>query len=84
MSQYIILAAKTPTYTVTDQFIVLTVTVAVGGQKEKNQPTMLYAIEIRVIGTPKRPSLKGPHRISEAGVVNRFHNMTEAATVNDE
>ena len=84
MNQCIVLAAKTPTYTVTDQFIVLTVTVAVGGQKEKNQPTMLYAIEISVIGTPKRPSLKVPHRKSEAGVVKRFHSMTKAARMNDE
>lgn len=49
-----------PLKTATDQFIVTAEGSTAGGQNEKNMPTVLYAKEATMTGTPARPSLNGP------------------------
>lgn len=67
-----------------DQFIVFAVTSWLGGQKEKKRPMMVKRMEIMLIGSPKRPSLNGPHRIESADSVSRFRSNIEADRRKDE
>lgn len=67
-----------------DQFIVFAVTSRLGGQKEKKSPMMVKRMEIMLIGSPRRPSLNGPHRIESADSVSRFRSNIVADRRKDE
>lgn len=62
-----------------DQFIVCAVTWTLAGQKEKKMPMMVKIKASTVIGTPARPSRKGPQINFDAGVVTRLYSITVAA-----
>lgn len=53
------------------------------GQKEKNMPIVVKIKASTVIGTPARPSRKGPQINSDAGVVSLLCSITVAAMANE-
>lgn len=67
-----------------DQFIVFAVTSWLGGQKEKNRPIRVKRMDRMLIGSPRRPSLNGPHRMESADSVSRLRSNIEADRRKDE
>lgn len=66
------------------QFMFAASIVEKAGQNEKNSAIEVYIMAMIVIGTPNFLSRKGPHGISDAGVVNLFVNITLEASKKDD